>query len=72
MRFILVIFGKSNSMFAGTLKKVFGSRNDRLLKKLKKTAPLLSKRKKKKQTNHLRVKQLTIAHSEDTSGLREI
>jgi preprotein translocase subunit SecA len=42
MRFILVIFGKSNSMFAGTLKKVFGSRNDRLLKKLKKTVVVVN------------------------------
>jgi preprotein translocase subunit SecA len=42
MRFILVIFGKSNSMFAGTLKKVFGSRNDRLLKNLKKTVVVIN------------------------------
>ncbi|MFT7260405.1 MAG: preprotein translocase subunit SecA [Glaciecola sp.] len=42
MRFILVIFGKSNSMFAGTLKKVFGSRNDRLLKNLKKTVVVVN------------------------------
>jgi preprotein translocase subunit SecA len=42
MRFILVIFGKLNSMFAGTLKKVFGSRNDRLLKNLKKTVVVVN------------------------------
>lgn len=42
MRFILVIFGKLNSMFAGTLKRVFGSRNDRLLKKLKKTVVVVN------------------------------
>ncbi len=29
-------------MFAGTLKKVFGSRNDRLLKKLKKTVVVIN------------------------------
>ena len=40
--FILVIFGKSNSMFASIFKKVFGSRNDRLLKKLKKTVVIIN------------------------------
>jgi preprotein translocase subunit SecA len=70
MRFILVIFGKSNSMFAGTLKKVFGSRNDRLLKNLKKTVVVINGYEKAfEELSDNELKSKTAAFKESTDDV---